>query len=261
MRSGDRRSGRLAHKAIVVTGAAHGIGRAYAERFAAEGARLAVCDLDGRVLADVAAGLRAGGAEVLAEATDVRNYAAVRAFADAAGRQFGRIDGVVNNAGMLNLVPISRAPFDEIDEAEWDLVFDENIKSVWHVCRAFVPLMRDGKGGSIVNITSSTVYKATATRAHYVASKAAVVGFTRVLSRELGPDWIRVNCVAPGSTLSEEHPDDDVIRLRSEPIGSRSLKRIERPDDVVGAVLYLLSDDSVFMTGQTLVVEGGGIVH
>lgn len=261
MQSDDRRPGRLSGKAVLVTGAAHGLGRTYAERFGAEGARLVMCDLDETALEAVAVGLQARGTEVLAEPTDVRDYAALRRLAETAGGRFGRIDGIVNNAGMLNLLPISRVRFDEIDESEWDLVFDENIKSVWHVCRAFVPLMRDGKGGSIVNITSSTVFKAIATRSHYVASKAAVIGFTRVLSRELGPDWIRVNCVAPGSTLTEEPPDDAAIALRSEPIAARSLKRIEQPDDVVGAVLFLLSDDSAFMTGQTLIVEGGGIVY
>jgi 3-oxoacyl-[acyl-carrier protein] reductase len=254
-------AGRLAGKTVVVTGAAHGIGRAYAERFAAEGARLALCDLDADALEQVAGRLRTTGSAVLTADTDVRDYEAVRSFAGAVRQTFGHVDGLVNNAGMLNVLPISRARFDEITEAEWDLVFDENIKSVWHVCRAFVPLMRGENGGSIVNVASSTVFKATETRSHYVASKAAVIGFSRVLSRELGGDWIRVNCVAPGSTLSEENVDEATLRLRSEPIATRSLKRIERPEDVVGTVLFLLSDDSRFMTGQTLIVEGGGIVR
>ena len=112
-----------------------------------------------------------------------------------------------------------------------------------------------------MNIASSTVFKANATRAHYVASKGAVFTFSRVLSRELGRDWIRVNVVCPGSTLSEENPSDEVLRMREEPIATRSLKRVQRPEDMVGTVIYLLSDDSSFVTGQTIVVEGGGVLH
>lgn len=254
-------TGRLAGKTVVVTGAAHGIGAAYARRFAAEGANLVLCDLDAPALDGVATELRAAGADVLARPVDVRDYPAVKALAAEAAGRFGRIDGLVNNAGMLNVLPVSRVLFEDIAEDEWDLVFDENIKSVWHCCRAFVPYMRDGKGGSIVNVASSTVFRAVETRAHYVASKAAVVGFGRVLARELGKDWIRVNTLAPGSTLSEENPTDDVVRMREAAVPSRALKRVQVPEDVVGTVLYLLSDDSAFVTGQVIVVEGGGILR
>lgn len=253
--------GRLAGKTIVVTGAAHGIGRAYAQRFAQEGAYVVLCDLDGAALDEVMAGIRTAGGDGLGRMVDVRDYAALRVLASDAAARTGRIDGLVNNAAMLNVLPVSRVLFEDIPEAEWDLMFDENIKSVWHCCRAFVPYMRDGRGGSIVNIASSTVFKSVERRAHYVASKAAVVGFSRVLSRELGADWIRVNTVAPGSTLSEEDPTPDVIRMREGPIAGRALKRVERPEDLVGTVLYLLSDDSAFVTGQVIIVEGGGIVR
>lgn len=253
--------GRLSGKTVVVTGAAHGIGRAYTTRFAAEGASLVLCDLDRDALDNVATMLAAAGVPLIARPVDVRDYPAVQALAAEAAGRFGRIDGLVNNAGMLNVVPVSRVPFDEISAEEWDLVFDENVKSVWHCCRAFVPYMRGGRGGSIVNISSSTVFRSLATRAHYVASKAAVIGLTRVLSKELGGDWIRVNAVAPGSTLSEEDPSPEVIRMREAAAGSRALQRVELPQDVVGTVLFLLSDDSEFMTGQTLIVEGGGIVR
>jgi 3-oxoacyl-[acyl-carrier protein] reductase len=253
--------GRLAGKTVVVTGAAHGIGRAYATRFAAEGANLVLCDLDGERLEEVAGELEATGAAILARRVDVRDYEALRGLAADAAARFGRIDGLVNNAGMLNVIPVSRVLFEDISEEEWDLVFDENIKSVWHCCRAFVPYMRDGRGGSIVNVASSTVFKPVTTRAHYVASKGAVVAFTRVLARELGADWIRVNVLAPGSTLSEEDPSPDVIRMREEAAAARALQRVQRPEDVVGAVLFLLSDDSAFMTGQSVIVEGGGIIR
>lgn len=254
-------AGRLAERTIVVTGAAHGIGRAYATRFAAEGANLVLCDLDAEALAIRAASIEATGTSLIARPVDVRDYPSVRALAAEAGARFGHIDGLVNNAGMLNVLPVSRVEFEDIPEAEWDLVFDENVKSVWHCCRAFVPYMRAGRGGSIVNISSSTVFRSLATRAHYVASKAAVIGLTHVLAKELGGDWIRVNAVAPGSTLSEEEPGQDVIRMREAAVEGRALRRLELPDDVVGTVLFLLSDDSRFMTGQTLVVEGGSVVR
>lgn len=253
--------GRLAGKTVMVTGAAHGIGKAYARRFAAEGAYVVVCDLDGPALEREVAQLRATGAEVLGRRVDVRDYPAVRELAAAAAERSGRIDGLVNNAGMLNVLPVSRVLFEAIPEAEWDLVFDENMKSVWNCCRAVVPYMRDGRGGSIVNIASSTVFRPVETRAHYVASKAAVVGFSRVLSRELGGDWIRVNSVAPGSTLSEEDPSPEAIQMREAAVRPRALKRVELPEDLVGTVLFLLSDDSAFVTGQVIVVEGGGVVR
>lgn len=254
-------AGRLAGRTTVVTGAAHGIGRAYATRFAAEGANLVLCDIDAAALEKLAASLAGTGASLIARPVDVRDYPSVQALAAEAAARFGRIDGLVNNAGMLNVLPVSRVPFEEITEDEWDLVFEENVKSVWHCCRAFVPYMRGGRGGSIVNVSSSTVFRSLATRAHYVASKAAVIGLTHVLSKELGGDWIRVNAVAPGSTLSEENPAPEVVRMREAAAEGRALRRVEHPDDLVGTVLFLLSDDSVFMTGQTLIVEGGGIVR
>lgn len=253
--------GRLAGKTIVITGAAHGIGRAYAQRFAHEGAFVVLCDLDGAALDRVMSDIRDAGGDGIGRMVDVRDYPALCALASDAAERTGRIDGVVNNAAMLNVLPVSRVLFEDIPEEEWDVMFDVNIKSIWRCCRAFVPHMRDGRGGSIVNIASSTVFKPVETRAHYVASKAAVIGLSRVLSRELGVDWIRVNTVAPGSTLSEENPTPAVIRMREEPIPVRALKRVERPEDVVGTVLYLLSDDSAFVTGQVIIVEGGGIVR
>jgi NAD(P)-dependent dehydrogenase (short-subunit alcohol dehydrogenase family) len=124
-----------------------------------------------------------------------------------------------------------------------------------------VPHLRRAGGGSIVNIGSGTFFNGSPTRVHYVASKGAVVGMTRVLSRELGADGIRVNTLVPGSTLSEDDPGPDIIEMRRAQIGNRSLKRVEMPEDLVGALVFLLSDDSAFMTGQAVVIEGGGILH
>jgi 3-oxoacyl-[acyl-carrier protein] reductase len=132
---------------------------------------------------------------------------------------------------------------------------------VWLCSRAVAPAMQERKQGSIVNIASGTVLNGSAGRIHYVASKAAVVGFSRVLARELGPDNIRVNTIAPGSTLSEANVTDEILKLREANVGGRALKRIERPEDLVGTALYLLSDLSGFVTGQMIVVGGGDVMY
>jgi 3-oxoacyl-[acyl-carrier protein] reductase len=168
---------------------------------------------------------------------------------------------LVNNAAIFATIPISRVGFQEIDEEEWDRVLDVNVKGVWNCCRAIVPAMQSRQQGSIVNISSGTVLNGSAGRIHYVASKAAVMGFSRVLARELGPDNIRVNTIAPGSTLSEANLTPEVIALRERNLGDRALKRVERPDDLVGTALYLLSDLSSFVTGQMLVVNGGDVMY
>lgn len=252
---------RLQDKTVVVTGAGHGIGRAYSVRIAQEGASVLCLDVDQAAVERVAREISEAGGSAIPVGADVSRLDQVTAAARLCEERFGGIDGLVNNAGLMNVVPVSRVMFEQIPDAEWDRVFDVNIKGMWYCCKAFVPLMRRRGGGSIVNIASSTVFKANATRAHYVASKGAVFAFSRVLSRELGGDWIRVNVVCPGSTLSEEDPSPEVIRMREEPIASRSLKRVQRPDDMVGTIIYLLSEDSAFVTGQTIVVEGGGVLH
>lgn len=248
---------RLSGKTIVVTGSAHGIGRAYSERLASDGASVAMLDIDGARNDEVAAAIRDTGGRALAVATDVRDLGAWQAAIDQAVGAFGRIDGLVNNAGMLNVVPISRVTFEDIPDEEWDESFLLNTKSAWYGCKTVLPHLRAAGGGSIVNIASSTIFRGVPTRAHYVAAKSALIGFTRTLARELGGDWIRVNNVCPGSTLSEEDPTPEIVAMRTEPVKTRCLKRIERPEDLVGTVAYLMSDDSAFVTGQTFLVDGG----
>jgi len=254
-------AGRLAGKTIVITGAAHGIGKAFARRVVEEGAHAVVCDLDGEALEREVAALRAAGGDIVGRRADVRDFEAMTDLAALAAQRTGRIDGLVNNAGMLVRLHVSHVKFTEIPEGEWDAVFATNVKSVWTVCRAVVPHMQDGKGGSIVNLSSGTVFKAVATRAHYVATKAAIIGLTRVFAKELGPDWIRVNAIAPGAVLSEEDPDEEIIRNRDKASAQRALQRIEYPEDVTGTLVYLLSDDSAFVTAQVIVVDGGVVAH
>lgn len=252
---------RLDGKTVLVTGGGHGIGRAYCHRIAAEGGAVGVLDIDGDAARDVASDITASGGAAMAHEADVTELSAMEVAASSLAERFGDIHGLVNNAGMLTIRPISRVRFEEIPDAEWDELFRVNVKGAWYACRAVVPHLRRAGGGSIVNIGSGTFYNGSPTRMHYVASKGAVVGMTRVLSRELGPDGIRVNTLVPGSTLSEDDPTPEIIEMRERQVGNRSLKRVELPADLVGTLVFLLSDDSAFMTGQALVVEGGGILH
>jgi NAD(P)-dependent dehydrogenase (short-subunit alcohol dehydrogenase family) len=173
--------------------------------------------------------------------------------------RFGRVDVLVNNAAVFASLKPQR--FDEIPEAEWDRVMAVNVKGIWNCVRAVVPAMRTQGGGRIVNVASAIVAKGTAFLLHYVTSKGAVVAMTRALARELGPDNIAVNAVAPGLILSDtllENPDIMAFQV-SAIMQARSLRRDAYPEDVEGTVVFLASDDSSFMSGQTLVVDGGSV--
>ena len=252
---------RLANKAIVVTGAAHGIGRAYAERLGSEGASVALLDIDAKRNQEIADGICRGGGTAIAYATDVRDFTQFKHSVDEAARAFGRLTGIVNNAGMLNVVPITRCMFEDIPDAEWDESFRLNTKSAWYGCKSALPHLRANGGGSIVNIGSSTIFRGVPTRAHYVAAKSALIGFSRTLAKELGKDNIRVNLVCPGSTLSEENPSPETVKMREDVIKTRCIPRLERPADLVGTIAFLQSDDSAFTTGQTFLVDGGSAFH
>jgi 3-oxoacyl-[acyl-carrier protein] reductase len=254
-------STRLADKAVIVTGAAHGIGRAYAERLASEGAKVALLDIDAKRNGEVADGICKKGDTALAIATDVRDFAAFKRAVDQAASTFGKLTGIVNNAGMLNVVPITRCNFEDIPDTEWDESFRLNTKSAWYGSKAALPHLRANGGGSIVNIGSSTIFRGVPTRAHYVAAKSALIGFNRTIARELGKDSIRVNLVCPGSTLSEENPSEATIKMRDDVIKTRALQRREVPADLVGTIAFLQSDDSAFITGQTFLVDGGSAFH
>lgn len=247
---------RLEGKVAVITGGAAGIGFAYARRFLAEGARVVVADI-----ADPGAAVdkldRAGRA--LGVRTDVSDATSVHAMVEAARARFGRIDILVNNAAVFATLTPQR--FDEIPEAEWDRVMAVNVKGVWNCARAVVPAMRAQGGGRIVNVASAIVAKGTALLMHYVTSKGAVVAMTRALARELGPDRITVNAVAPGLILSDSvQANPDITAFQEAAVTqARSLKRDAFPDDVEGTVVFLASDDSAFMSGQTLIVDGGSV--
>ena len=217
---------------------------------------MVIAELDAAAAERVAA--EVGG---LAVRTDVAEEASVAEMAGSAIERYGRIDILVNNAAIFATVPMSRAPFDEIDPAEWDRMMAVNLRGTWLACRAVIPQMRKQRYGKIINISSGTALKGSASRIHYVTSKAGIIGFTRTLAMEVGKDNICVNCIAPGSTLSEENADESIVKYRQAAASTRALQRMQRPEDLVGAVAFFASSDSDFITGQTLVVDGGAHMH
>ncbi len=249
--------GRLQDQVLIVTGGAHGIGSAYCDGLAREDARVVVADIDAAGAEARAADLRAGKRDALAIPVDVNDPESVEDMARGTFERYGRIDGLINNAAMFQRPAVSRVAFDEIPVGEWDRVMAVNVRGVFLCCRAVVGYMKQQGRGKIVNISSSTVHMGTPNFAHYVTSKAAVIGLTRVLARELGEHGINVNAVAPGQTLSLDKVDEERLLRYETSAGSRSLKRIEKPEDLVGTVVFLCSRDADFMTGQTLVVDGG----
>ena len=248
----------LKDKVVIVTGGGHGIGKAYCLGFGQSGSRVVVADIDEPAADQVSAEIKQQkGAQALALHTDVADEKSTKEMAAAVLQHFGRIDVLINNAAIFATIPMNRGRIETIDPDEWDRLMAVNLKGLFFCCRAVLPSMRAQKSGKIINIASGTVFVGSPGRIHYVTSKMATIGFTRTLAREVGDYNINVNVLAPGNTLSEENPSQEVIRLRESSAGLRSLKRIQMPQDVVGAMLFLASPLSDFMTGQTVNVDGG----
>jgi 3-oxoacyl-[acyl-carrier protein] reductase len=253
--------GLLDEKVVVVTGGGHGIGRAYCLGIAREGGTAVVADIDSAGADGVAKAIADSGGKALAVKVDVANTASCQEMAQKTLNTYGRIDGLVNNAAIFMSVPAEKGSFQTITEVEWDKIMAVNVKGLWLCAKAVVPAMQQRKQGSIVNISSNMAFNGGQGMMHYVVSKAAVVGFSRVLARELGGDNIRVNTLAPGSTMSEEKPTDEALKNYERTASTRILKRVEKPEDLVGTALYLLSDLSSFVTGQVILVNGGAVLH
>jgi len=246
---------RLKGKVAIVTGAGSGIGRALAGRLASDGAAVVIADLRNY---DVAAAeiAKASGARTLGLQVDVSSETDVARMATETVKAFGRIDVLVNNAAVFSTLQLK--PFEQIDVAEWRKVMDVNILGVALCCRACVPHMRAAGGGRIINLASGAPLKGVPLFLHYISSKGAVIAMTRGLARELGKDGITVNSLAPGFTLSENVAKDPVHLKQGEITRmTRAIQRDEKPEDLVGAVSFLASADAAFITGQTLVVDGG----
>lgn len=251
--------GRLDDRVIIVTGGAAGIGRAYIEGFVAEGAKIVVADIDGEGAARAAAEVVEGGGEAIAVTVDVADVGQTEAMAKATLERFGRIDGLVNNAAIAIRVKHVNAPVEEMPVEEWDRVIAVNLRGPFLCCRAVVPHMKAQGYGKIINIASGTFFKGTPFISNYVASKGGVIGLTRTLARETGSSGITVNCIAPGLTASET---EDIPASRYEArVPDRAIKRVEVPEDLVGAAIFFMSSDSDFMTGQSIIIDGGVAIN
>jgi len=246
---------------VVVTGGGHGIGKAYCFGIAREGGAAVVADIDEKAAEGVARAIQDSGGKALATKVDVVDFASCQEMAKKTLDAYGKIDGLINNAAIFMSVPAEKGSWQEITEEAWDRIMAVNVKGLWLCAKAVVPAMQQRKQGSVVNISSNMAFNGGLTMMHYVTSKAAVVGFSRVLARELGPDNIRVNTLAPGATMSEEKVTEDALKNYEKTASTRILKRIEQPEDLVGTALYLLSDLSTFVTGQTILVNGGAVLH
>ena len=251
---------KLTGRTVIVTGGAQGIGATYAAALAQDGANVAVCDI-----VDPSAGVAAieqSGGKALGRICDITDSGAVARFVGQVQERFGGIQGLVNNAAVFATLRLK--PLEQIASDEFDRVLSVNVRGSFEMIKAVAPIMRAQKYGKIINIASGTFFKGTPLMVHYVASKGAMIGLTRSVARELGKDGICVNCVAPGLTMSdslEDNPDYDGAQWMRATVDSRCLTREQMPEDLTGVVNFLLSADSDFMTGQTVVVDGGSVMN
>lgn len=246
---------RFKDKVIIITGAAQGIGRAYAHSFAAEGGKVAVVDMNLTKAENVVAEITEAGGTAAAFQVNVSDKATVFATVDAINTLWGRVDVLINNAAIFSTLKMK--PFEQIEPEEWDQVMDVNSRGVFFCAQAVAPIMRAQKSGRIINISSSVVVTGRANYAHYVASKGAVVALTRALATELGEDGINVNAISPHGIVTEMPRDTIKPEQWDAIIASQTLKRKGTVQDMVGATMFLASDDSQYITGQTLNVDAG----
>ena len=250
----------LKGKAGIVTGGGHGIGRVYCTGLAKAGAKVVAADIDLKAAEETVKLVEKEGGTGLAVHADVADEQSTLKMAESAVKAFGQIDFLINNAAIFATIPMSRVGFDQVPVEEWEKLMRVNVTGTWFCCRAVAPQMKKQQSGKIVNISSGSIYSGTGKRVHYVASKAAIIGMTRTLARELGDDNISVNALAPGSTLSEKPDDPKALEHRKQALSKRCLKKIQYPEDLIGVMVFLCSDASDFMTGQTMIVDGGGMM-
>jgi 3-oxoacyl-[acyl-carrier protein] reductase len=246
---------RLAGKVTIITGAGQGIGRAFALRFAQEGAHVVVADLQEEKAKHVAQEVQGLGAKGVAVKVDVSAPESVKAMVDQIITHFGRVDVMMNNAAIFSTIKMK--PFDEITFAEWNQLMAVNLTGTFLCCQAVAPHMRERQQGRIINISSSTVLMGRPWYAHYVTSKAGVIGLTRALAKELGSYNITVNAIMPGSTETEVTRETVNPEQAKALIDAQSIHRRGTTEDLVGTAVFLASEESSFITGQTITVDGG----
>ena len=247
---------RVEGRVCIVTGAAQGIGATYAKSLAGEGAKVVVSDIDDA--SAVADEIRASGDDALALRSDVADWDSCQEMVAKTVEAYGRLDVLINNAAIFG--KLERASIDEISPELFERLMKVNVGGTFLCTKAAVPVMREQRYGKIVNISTSRIFAGLPFYLHYDASKGAVFGMTRAMAKELGDDGIRVNAIAPGSTMSEN------VKARTDwrdggpaaKLAGRSLKRLQEPDDLIGACIFFASAESDFVTGQTLVIDGGG---
>lgn len=253
---------RLKDRVAIVTGAARGLGRSFALKLAQEGAKVVAMNIvmrpkDKEDLDETVKQIKAMGAEAASFVGDVSLMKDTSAMAEAAVKAFGKVDILVNNAAIYD--GLKRKPFYEIDPDEWDLVMGVNVKGAFLCTRGVFPYMKNQGYGKIINIASEVFFTGSHGFAHYVASKGGIIGMTRALAIELGPHGIRINCVAPGFTDTEA--SRGIADVTKYDTSKTPLGRVVKPEDLTGAALFLASSDSDFITGQTILVDGGRVMH
>jgi 3-oxoacyl-[acyl-carrier protein] reductase len=249
----------LEGRSVIITGGGKGIGKVYAEEFAKAGARVVAADIDEPAAKSVADAITAQGGEALGLGVDIASEEATLAMAKAALERFGAIDVLINNASLMSV--LARRSWLEIPVEEWDRVMAVNLRGMFLACKAAFPAMKAQKRGKIVNISSSRVWEGAPNRLHYTTSKAGVIGFTRALSREVAEFGITVNAITPGMTQSETQVASSSGNYLAARVAGRAIERVQVPADLVGAVMFLSSSASDFMTGQTVNVDGGKSMH
>jgi 3-oxoacyl-[acyl-carrier protein] reductase len=253
--------GILSDRVAIITGSGQGIGRAFALGLAKEGAKLIIADVDIIKAQQTVQSIKEIGGQSAAIKTDVSSEEQTLAMAKAALDNFGKLDILINNAALVSRGNISRAKFHELSLDEWDKVMTVNLKGPFLCSRAVLPYMKEQKKGKIINLTSTQFFHPVMTYAHYITSKGGVIGFTRALAMELGDYNINVNCIAPGAVLAPPFPTGEQLETRQQAANRQAIKRIEVPEDLVGTAVFLSSSASDFITGQTIVVDGGFVMR